>query len=75
MLLEAFKALAQDVGGNAFGRGGEIPETFASHKQVADDQQCPAVAEDIEGAGDRAGGAAGCAGGLLASFYHVSILP
>ena len=52
--LEAFQALGQDVGGDVLGREEEIAEAGFTGEEVADDEQRPAIAEDVERAGDGA---------------------
>lgn len=56
--LEAGKAVAQDIRGDAFGGSCEIFEAGAAQDEVADDEEGPAVAEDIKATSHRAGGAA-----------------
>jgi hypothetical protein len=54
LALQTFESVGQDVGGDVFGRGQEVAIAGLAEKQVADEQQGPAVADDVEGSGDRA---------------------
>ena len=45
---QAFESFGQDVRGNSFGRGREIFETGATKKKIADDEQGPAVAKNVQ---------------------------
>ena len=56
-LLEALETVGQDVGGNALDGSEELAVARLAAQQVADDQQRPAVAEQVEGTGDGTGGA------------------
>jgi len=47
--LEAFQAVGQDVGGDVLGRSKEITEATFAGEQVANDEQGPAIADDVEG--------------------------
>src|SRR5919202_456573 len=55
--LQALQALGQDVGRDLLGRIEKLAETALAGQQVADHQQRPAIADHVEGAGDRTGGA------------------
>jgi len=46
---QAFESICQDVGGDAFGRGHEFFEPGASIKEVADDEQGPPIAKNVQG--------------------------
>jgi len=50
MLQQTLEALSEDVGGDAFGGGEEVFETTPAKHEIANDEQRPAVAEDVEGA-------------------------
>ena len=55
---ELAEAVAEDVGGDAFAGGLELFEgVIGADHEVADDQQRPAVSEDVEGDADGAAGA------------------
>ena len=54
VFLEAAKALGQDVGGDRFRRGQQVAEALAAAEQIADEQEGPAVTDQIESASDRA---------------------
>jgi len=58
VLEEAGETFGKDVGRNALRRGGELLEAFGAEHEVAHDEEGPAIPEEIEGAGDGAGGAA-----------------
>ena len=45
---QAFESFSQDVRGNAFGRACEIFEPGAAKKEIADDEQGPAVAKNVQ---------------------------
>jgi hypothetical protein len=53
-VFEALEAIGEQVGRDVFGRGQEFAEALLAVEQVADDEQCPAVADDVERAGDGA---------------------
>ncbi len=53
VVLQALESVGEDIGGDAFGRGGEFFEALGPHDQVADDEQRPAVAEHIQAARHR----------------------
>jgi len=46
---QAFEPVSQDVRGNTFGRAREFFEPGASIKEVADDEQGPAIAKNVQG--------------------------
>ena len=46
---QAFEPVSQDVGGNTLGRAREFFEPGASIKEVADDEQGPAIAKNVQG--------------------------
>src|SRR6476469_6813537 len=46
---QAFEPVGQDVRGNTFGRGHEFFEPGVSIKEVADDEQGPPIAKNIQG--------------------------
>ena len=54
LALQAFESVGQDVRGDVFGRGQEVAVASLAEKQVADEQQGPAIADDVEGRGDGA---------------------
>ncbi len=56
--LQALEAVAEDICGNAFRRRGEIFEARFAQDEIADDEEGPAVTEDIETTGERTGRAA-----------------
>ncbi len=64
--LETAEAVAEDIGGDALRGGGEVPEAGVAEEEIADDEEGPAIAKDIEGARDGAVGAA--RGGQGAGF-------
>src|SRR5262249_58697341 len=45
---QAFESGSQNVGGNAFGRGHEIFEPGSTKKEIANDEQSPAVAKNVQ---------------------------
>src|SRR4029077_10058076 len=45
---QAFESICQDVGRDAFGRGHEFFEPGASIKEVADDEQGPPIAKNVQ---------------------------
>jgi len=47
--LEALQTLGQDVGRDVLGRSKEITEATFAGEQVANDEQSPAIAYDVEG--------------------------
>src|SRR4051812_10339661 len=57
-LFEALEPVCQDVGGDAFGRREELPVATLAQQQIPDDEQRPAVPEEIQRAGDGAARAA-----------------
>ena len=59
LLVEVLEAVGEDVGGDAFGGGEEFIEALLAEEEIAHDEDGPAVAEEVERARDRAGGAAG----------------
>src|SRR6266849_1982258 len=52
--LETFEALGQNVGRNMLGRCRKLAEARLAGEQVADHEQSPAIAQDVERARDRA---------------------
>ncbi len=54
LALQTFESVGQDVRGDVFGRGQEVAVAELAEKQVADEQQGPAIADDVEGRGDGA---------------------
>lgn len=64
VVVEAGEAVGEDVGGDVFRGVGEVLEALVAEEEVADDEEGPFVAEEVEAAGDGAGGAAGCGGGF-----------
>ena len=59
LVVEVLQAVGEDIGGDPFGRGEEFIEALLAEEKIAHHQHGPFVAEEIESAGDRAGGAAG----------------
>src|SRR4030095_10991038 len=45
---QAFEPVGQDVRGNTFGRGHEFLEASAAKEKIADDEQGPAVAKNVQ---------------------------
>src|SRR5262249_44995984 len=52
---QALESVSQNVGGNAFGRGHEIFEPSAAKKEIANDEQGPAVAKNVQRTRHRTG--------------------
>src|SRR5205823_5098525 len=52
--LEPLEALGKDVGRNVLGRGDKLAETLLAREQVANHEQRPAIAQQVEGTGDGA---------------------
>src|SRR6266571_6613722 len=74
--LEPLQPIGKDVSGDAFGSGKKVAEAGLAAQQVTNDQQGPAVAEDVERAGDgapRALGVATAGGGRLSNVHIASI--
>ena len=58
-LLELAQALGEHVGAEARQAGAQVGEALRAEQQLADDQQRPALADDVEGARDAAAVAVG----------------
>src|SRR5437899_9185946 len=74
--IEPRQPIGKDVGGDAFGSGKKVAEAGLAAQQVTNDQQGPAVAEDVERAGDgapRALGVATVVGAQLSNLHIASI--
>ena len=52
-IAEALQAVAEDVRGDAFGRFDEVLESAAAENEVADDEERPFVAKQVQTARDR----------------------
>src|SRR5579871_5478607 len=74
LLLEPLEAIGQDVGGDAFGGGEKFAVAGFAAQQVTNHEQGPAVAEQVERAGDGAPGALGvaAAGGVRLGNLHIA---
>ena len=53
-LLEVAQALGEDVGADVWESGAQVGEALGPQQQLADDEQGPALADDVEGACDPA---------------------
>jgi hypothetical protein len=53
-LLEPLEAAGEELGRDARQGGEELAEPALAEEEVADDEQCPAVPDDVEGLGDGA---------------------
>src|SRR5437899_12873783 len=71
--IEPRQPIGKDVGGDAFGGGNKVAVAGLAAQQVTNDQQGPAVAEDVERAGDRAPRALGVATAGGARLYNLHI--
>jgi hypothetical protein len=58
--LEALEAIGKDIRRNSLGRGEQLTEATSIPREVANNQERPAVANQVERAGDRAGRAELC---------------
>ena len=54
LTFEAFESVGEDVGGDVLGGGEELRIASFSAQEVAHQQEGPSIADDVEGAGDRA---------------------
>jgi len=70
---EAGEAVGEDVGGDAFGGLGEVVEAGFAGEEVADEEEGPFVAEQVECAGDGAGGTAVFGGGGQGDSFAASL--
>src|SRR5262245_55932754 len=70
-VLEPPQAIGQHVGGNALGRREKVRElVLPQEHQVSDDEEGPAVADQVQGVCDRADRAPGMRGPGLVSGWH-----
>jgi hypothetical protein len=52
---QALQSVAEDVRGDAFGGAGKVFEAIATEDEIADDEEGPLVAEQVERASQGAG--------------------
>jgi NAD-dependent deacetylase len=72
--LETPEALGEDVGGDPFGRSEEVGEpVLVVEQQVADDEQRPEIADEVERAGDRTRGPERARGRCFPSSHGCSV--
>src|SRR5262249_39465906 len=76
LLLEPLQSLREQVGGDLLWRAEKLAVARLAGQQVAHDQQRPAIADQVQGAGHRAVGAPLSARfGLVCSVVHSSAPP
>jgi hypothetical protein len=55
MLQQTLEALGQDIGRDAFWGSEEVFETTPPENEISNNEERPAIAKDVESAGNRAG--------------------